>query len=58
MIRPAAARDSSLENTTSPNTFVKKQLSVIQWLHENRWEGCTTKAMDGAAANGNFEMVK
>ncbi|CAN0275436.1 unnamed protein product, partial [Hapterophycus canaliculatus] len=29
-----------------------------QWLHDNRTEGCTEKAMDGAAANGHLEMVK
>ncbi|GMF47484.1 unnamed protein product [Phytophthora fragariaefolia] len=41
-----------------PNTFVKNQLSIIKWLHANHWIGCTVKAMDGAAANGNFEMVQ
>jgi hypothetical protein len=31
---------------------------VVQWLHENRTEGCTTKAMDDAAENGHLEVVK
>ncbi|ETI32567.1 hypothetical protein F443_20650, partial [Phytophthora nicotianae P1569] len=40
------------------NSFVKNQIHIVQWLFTNRAEGCTDKAMDGAAANGNFELVK
>jgi hypothetical protein len=29
-------------------------LEVVQWLHENRSEGCTEDAMDFAARNGHF----
>lgn len=28
------------------------------WLHENRREGCTTSAMNFAAAHGHLEIVK
>jgi hypothetical protein len=31
---------------------------MIKWLHENRSEGCTTKAMDNAAKSGHLEVVK
>lgn len=30
---------------------------VVQWLHEHRSEGCTTKAMNEAAAGGHLETV-
>ncbi|KAE9103948.1 hypothetical protein PF007_g14222 [Phytophthora fragariae] len=33
-------------------------LEVVQWLHENRTEGCTDKAMDYAAMNGQLHVVK
>ena len=33
-------------------------LEVVKWLHENRTEGCTTKAMNWAAENGHLEVVK
>ncbi|KAK1928739.1 hypothetical protein P3T76_015842 [Phytophthora citrophthora] len=33
-------------------------LHTVVWLHQNRSEGCTTAAMDGAATNGHLEMVK
>jgi hypothetical protein len=33
-------------------------LKVIEWLHKNKKEGCTTDAMDGAAMNGHLEMVE
>lgn len=33
-------------------------LHVVQWLHENRSEGCTTAAMDGAAEAGHLEVVE
>ena len=29
-------------------------LEVLQWLHSNRREGCTTKAMDWAAMEGKL----
>ena len=32
-------------------------LEVVQWLHDNRSEGCTTDAMDRAAGKGHFEVV-
>ena len=36
----------------------KGNLEVIKWLHYNRNEGCTKKAMNWAANNGNLEIVK
>ena len=33
-------------------------MHVVQWLHENRKEGCTTDAMDYAARNGHLDVVK
>lgn len=30
-------------------------LEIVKWLHENRTEGCTTKAMDGGSS---LEMVQ
>ncbi|KAK1929391.1 putative ankyrin repeat protein [Phytophthora citrophthora] len=31
---------------------------IVQWLHANRTEGCTTDSMDCAAANGHLDVVK
>ncbi len=36
----------------------KGHLQVVQYLHENRGEGWTTRAMDWAAENGHTEVVK
>lgn len=33
-------------------------LCSCQWLHENRIEGCTEKALDGAASAGHLEIVQ
>jgi len=33
-------------------------LEVVKWLHENRKEGSTTKAMDFAAEYGHLEILK
>ena len=33
-------------------------LAVVQWLRENRTEGCTIGAMESAAANGHLEVIK
>jgi hypothetical protein len=30
----------------------------VKWLHENRSEGCTAQAMDRAAGNGHFDVVR
>ncbi|GAB9477279.1 hypothetical protein Gpo141_00014343 [Globisporangium polare] len=30
---------------------------VVQWLHENRGEGCTDGAMGFAATHGHFDIV-
>jgi hypothetical protein len=33
-------------------------LQVVEWLHENRTEGCTTNAMDSATHNGHLHVVE
>ncbi len=33
-------------------------LDTVQWLHTNRTEGCTKKAIDGAAEKGHLEIVQ
>lgn len=33
-------------------------LSVVQWLHCNRPEGCTREAVDNAAARAHLELAK
>lgn len=33
-------------------------LRVVQWLHYNRSEGCTTEAMGGAADRNHDDGVK
>ena len=34
------------------------RLNVVEWLHENRKEGCTQSAMNWAAMNGHLDVVK
>lgn len=34
------------------------RLDVVQWLQDNRAEGCTTCAMDLAAENGHLDVVR
>ncbi|GAB9472118.1 hypothetical protein Gpo141_00009306 [Globisporangium polare] len=34
------------------------QLEIVQWLHENHWQGCTTEAMDLAASQNHLYVVK
>jgi hypothetical protein len=36
----------------------KGHLHVVKWLHENRTEGCTSKAMSSAAVAGHLHVVK
>ena len=33
-------------------------LEVVNFLHENRTEGCTERAMNWAAENGHLDVVK
>ncbi len=33
-------------------------LEIVQWLHINRIEGCSTKAMNLAARGGHLKMVQ
>lgn len=33
-------------------------LAIVEWLHENRANGCTTEAMDGAALAGHLHVVQ
>jgi len=34
------------------------QLAILQWLHANRSEGCSTRAMDWAASSGHVDVVR
>src|ERR1700727_1437640 len=34
------------------------RIEILKWFHENRTEGCTTNAMDQAAKEGHFHIVK
>ncbi len=36
----------------------KGHLDILIWLHENRNEGCTVKAMDCASEEGHLDVVK
>jgi hypothetical protein len=33
-------------------------LEVVKWLHFNRTEGCTPRALNAAAAGGHVEVIK
>ncbi len=44
--------------TTYDWSAERGHLAVVEWLHENRTEGCTTDAMDGAASAGHLDVVK
>lgn len=37
------------------NAAQSNRLDIVQWLHQNRSEGCTTAAMDVAAGHGYLE---
>lgn len=34
------------------------KLEIVEWLHNNRSENCSTDAMDNAATSGNLEIVE
>ncbi|EGZ11754.1 hypothetical protein PHYSODRAFT_515391, partial [Phytophthora sojae] len=44
--------------TATPPSFYEDQLATLSWLSWNSLEGCTAKAMDGAAANGNVQVLR
>jgi hypothetical protein len=33
-------------------------LNIVEFLHANRTEGCTTEAMDWASCNGHIDIVE
>ena len=39
-------------------TASKGHIEIVKWLHENRKEGCTTRAMYWAERMGHLEIVK
>lgn len=51
-----------MEITATADTMVcaagASDLEVVQWLHENRTEGCTTEAMVTAASSGHLHVVR
>jgi hypothetical protein len=40
------------------DTAANGHLNVVKWLHVNRVEGCTTKAMDLAACDKHLRVVQ
>ncbi|KAI8923768.1 hypothetical protein BC831DRAFT_469530 [Entophlyctis helioformis] len=34
------------------------RLHIVQWLHANRTEGCTTRALDWAAEKGHLHVIQ
>ena len=36
----------------------RRHLDVVQWLHDNRTEGCSSDAMNYSARNGHLDVVK
>ena len=49
---------ASSRRSTFSSHGMRVRSCVLQWLHEYRTEGCTEKAMDGAALEGHLEVVK
>ncbi|OWZ14945.1 hypothetical protein PHMEG_00011494 [Phytophthora megakarya] len=49
---------SSMESWISCSIFTTFVRLLIKWLHTNRTEGCTRKAMSGAAAQGHLEVFQ
>ncbi|OQS03484.1 hypothetical protein THRCLA_21153 [Thraustotheca clavata] len=47
-----------MKNVVVHNAAAKGNLDSVMYLHENRGEGSTTKAMDEAAGHGHFNIVK
>eukprot|EP01133_Synstelium_polycarpum_P013876 gene13876-16366_t len=39
------------------NAAATGRLEIVEFLHLNRTEGCTTKAMDQAASHGHYQVV-
>jgi hypothetical protein len=37
---------------------IRGDISIVEWLHRNRIEGCTARALIGAAGNGHREVVE
>ena len=40
------------------NAASKGYLHIIEWLHNNRNEGCSINALYNACKNGHLEIVK
>jgi hypothetical protein len=46
------ARNYTCTKSAMTGAASNDYLNVVKWLHENRTEGCTPQAMDGAAERG------
>jgi hypothetical protein len=58
-VKDTSARSSGLTpNILKDYAAENGHLDVVKWLHAHRSEGCTTDAMDKAAANNHLEMVQ
>ena len=47
-----------LQKWTITKAAISGHLEIIEWLHEDREEGCTTTAMNWAAGNGHLHVVE
>mmetsp|Transcript_9226 Transcript_9226/g.12221 ORF Transcript_9226/g.12221 Transcript_9226/m.12221 type:complete len:289 (+) Transcript_9226:341-1207(+) len=56
----AKKTNTNLEMTPKAMDFGAGEghLAVVEWLHQNRSEGCTVEAMNTAAKNGHLEIVQ
>jgi hypothetical protein len=56
--RSPRQRDRQIRLTALDVAARNGHASVVQWLHANSTEGCTSAAMDGAAMNGHLPLVQ
>ncbi|GAM17792.1 hypothetical protein SAMD00019534_009670 [Acytostelium subglobosum LB1] len=48
----------AVDTTAMDIAAAHNRLNVVQYLHANRTEGCTTAAIDTASSNGHLEVVR
>ncbi|EFA81406.1 hypothetical protein PPL_05391 [Heterostelium album PN500] len=48
----------SIIHLFEPNTFLTECLNITKYLHFNRSEGCTTKAMENGSRYGSLEIIR
>lgn len=50
-------QDYGKEQKLMDNASSRRSLEVVKWFYENRPEGCTDRAIEGAALNGKLENI-